>query len=87
MMGQGHSHLFANCFHDKFVVQFYLEDAAPVSANLYDLAGKLVSSQDLGSRTEGVNLANVDGSKLPAGNYEGVAAHTIELTSNYKLCY
>jgi alkaline phosphatase D len=60
---------FPNPFHDKFVVQFYLEDATPVSANMYDLAGKLVSSQDLGNRTEGVNLANVDGSKLPAGNY------------------
>ncbi len=60
---------FPNPFHDKFVVQFYLENAASVNAIIYDLAGKQVSVQDLGTRTEGVNLANVDGSKLPAGNY------------------
>ncbi|CAN5256479.1 hypothetical protein BH09BAC1_BH09BAC1_26670 [soil metagenome] len=60
---------FPNPFHDKFVLQFYLEHPGTVNAFIYDLAGKQVSVQNLGLRSEGVNLANVDGSKLPAGNY------------------
>lgn len=60
---------FPNPFHDKFVVQFYLQQPGNVTATMYDLAGKQVSVQALGQGTEGINLANVDGSKLPAGNY------------------
>lgn len=60
---------FPNPFHDKFVAQFYLEKPGTVTASIYDLAGKQISVQSLGLRNEGVNLANVDGSKLPAGNY------------------
>ncbi len=60
---------FPNPFHDKFVAQFYLEQPGVVTARIFDLVGKEVSVQNLGLRNEGVNLANVDGSKLPAGNY------------------
>lgn len=60
---------FPNPFHDNLVLQYYLEKPGMVSASIYDLAGKQVLLQDLGQGTEGVNLANVNGSSLPAGNY------------------
>ncbi len=60
---------FPNPFHDKMVLQYYLEQPGMVSATLYDLAGKQVHYQNLGQGNEGVNLANIDGSTLTAGNY------------------
>lgn len=60
---------FPNPFHDKMVLQFYLERPGTVTATIYDLAGKQVHFQNLGQANEGVNLANINGSTLPAGNY------------------
>jgi alkaline phosphatase D len=60
---------FPNPFHDQFVVQYFLQQPGSVTAYFYDLAGKQVASQELGFSNEGINLANVNGSKLPAGSY------------------
>jgi alkaline phosphatase D len=60
---------FPNPFHDQFVVQYFLQQPGSVTAYFYDLAGKQVASQELGFGNEGINLANVNGSKLPAGSY------------------
>lgn len=60
---------FPNPFHDQFVVQYYLQQPSNVTAYFYDLAGKQVAAQTLGLGDEGINLANINGSKLPAGSY------------------
>ncbi len=44
---------FPNPFHDRMVLQYYLEKPGTVSATLYDLAGKKVHFQNLGQANEG----------------------------------
>jgi predicted outer membrane repeat protein len=60
---------YPNPFNSSLAVSYQLSAVSRVSLKLYDVAGRLVSNQELGIRNAGSHRAVIDGSGLSSGVY------------------
>jgi alkaline phosphatase D len=61
--------LYPNPVNDKLIVQYYLYEAEPVTMNVYDVSGKLVSTGVISTGSNGLHHAQLNAWELMAGNY------------------
>ena len=60
---------YPNPANDQLNIRYTLPGASPVSLNIYDVSGKLVSAQNFGTIAAGPQQQTIDVSALPAGFY------------------
>ncbi len=61
--------MFPNPVNDKLVVQYYLYEPSQVEFNVFDVAGKLISKDEVFHPNTGLQYAQLNTLALPAGNY------------------
>jgi hypothetical protein len=62
-------HIFPNPANSNATVSFKLDKDAQVSVRIFDISGRNISTQHLGMRHAGDNLANIQCNKLSTGIY------------------
>ena len=61
--------MYPNPVNDRLVIQYYLYEAEPVTMNVYDLNGRLVSTGQLSNATNGLHHAQLSTLELTGGEY------------------
>jgi hypothetical protein len=61
--------VYPNPFNNEATIAFDLKETTTATLNIYDVVGKNVYSNNLGTVNPGVNFVDFDGSKLEAGMY------------------
>lgn len=61
--------IFPNPFDIEIIIQYYQFSGEAISLKLYNLSGKLIFSELLNDRSEGLKYARLKTSLLPRGNY------------------
>ncbi len=59
-----------NPFQNETVIPFTLRQAAPVTLEVTDLSGRIVFSENLGTRAAGTHRYTLNGSPFAAGSYQ-----------------
>ena len=60
---------YPNPAHDQLNLRYTLDNVTAVTINVYDMNGRLVSSENKGAQTAGAQQATVNVSAIPAGMY------------------
>ena len=61
--------LYPNPAHEQLNLRYTLENSTAVTINLYDMNGRLVSSESKGTQTAGAQQSTLSLSGIPAGMY------------------
>ncbi len=61
--------MYPNPVNDKLIIQYYLYTAEVVNMNVYDLNGRMVSTGQISSSTNGLHHAQLNTVELAAGTY------------------